>query len=80
VAANLANNLAAPAEALLPELKALRVELAAQPGVHKVLLSGSGSTLFGICESEAAADAAAAFFSAGASKPRPYWACAVRSL
>lgn len=50
VAAALANNLYPAACSLLPELAALVAELSAQPGIHAALLTGSGSTVFGVCE------------------------------
>lgn len=53
------NNLAEPAERLMPLLADLRVWAQAQPGVSDVLLCGSGSTTFAICESFAAASALA---------------------
>lgn len=53
------NNLAEPAERLMPLLADLRDWAQAQPGVSDVLLCGSGSTTFAICESFAAASALA---------------------
>lgn len=53
------NNLAEPAERLMPLLADLRAWAQGQPGVSDVLLCGSGSTTFAICESFAAASALA---------------------
>lgn len=53
------NNLAEPAERLMPLLADLRAWAQGQPGVGDVLLCGSGSTTFAICESFAAASALA---------------------
>jgi 4-diphosphocytidyl-2-C-methyl-D-erythritol kinase len=50
IAEKLANNLAPAAETLLPEIKTLTDELSATEGVYKAMLTGSGSTVFGICE------------------------------
>ena len=46
----LANNLAAPAEVLLPELAEVRAWLAARAGAENVLLCGSGSTTFALVD------------------------------
>jgi 4-diphosphocytidyl-2-C-methyl-D-erythritol kinase len=54
------NNLYPAALSLLPELGPLMEDLGAQPGIEQVLLSGSGSTVFGICSSGADARQAAA--------------------
>jgi 4-diphosphocytidyl-2-C-methyl-D-erythritol kinase len=50
IAGKLANNLAPAAETLLPEIKTLTDELSATEGVYRAMLTGSGSTVFGICE------------------------------
>jgi len=63
IAAALANNLYPAAQELLPELASVIARLQAHPGVMRALLAGSGSTVFGVCESAAAARAAAAHFS-----------------
>lgn len=52
VAAGLWNRLALAAEAEFPALADVRARLARQPGVVGVLLSGSGSTTFGLAASE----------------------------
>jgi 4-diphosphocytidyl-2C-methyl-D-erythritol kinase len=59
----------------MPELASLSSEISAQPGVDAALLCGSGSTIFGICESADAAARAARHFS-----QRGYWtkACSTR--
>ncbi|MGI6045393.1 MAG: 4-(cytidine 5'-diphospho)-2-C-methyl-D-erythritol kinase [Eggerthellaceae bacterium] len=44
------NNLAPAAESLLPELREVREWLQGQKGVKQVLLCGSGSTTFAICD------------------------------
>jgi 4-diphosphocytidyl-2-C-methyl-D-erythritol kinase len=53
------NDLEAPAVRLCPAIRRLRRELEAR-GARAVGLSGSGPTLFGVFESRAAAEAAAA--------------------
>ncbi len=71
------NNLAPASEAVLPELADVRAWLAEQPGIAadartgepRVLLSGSGSATFGICESMDAAYAIVA-----AAKLKGWWA------
>jgi len=61
VGAALFNRLEEPARAEFPRLEELAQTLRAQPGLTGVLLSGSGSTLFGVAAGPgAAADAAAA--------------------
>jgi 4-diphosphocytidyl-2C-methyl-D-erythritol kinase len=57
----------------MPELEALIAELASQRGVHRALLTGSGSTVFGVCESPETAARVAKHF-----EKRGYWsrACA----
>jgi 4-diphosphocytidyl-2C-methyl-D-erythritol kinase len=69
IAQELANNLSPAACALMPELKTLIAEVGAQPGVHAALLTGSGSTVFGVCASALAAQAAAKHFAT-----QGYWA------
>lgn len=63
------NNLAQPAERLMPELAELREWMQQQPGVQQVLLCGSGSTTFAVCESFSAANALAT-----AAKLKGHWA------
>lgn len=57
-----ANNLYPSACSLMPQLEALVAEIAAQPGVHAAVLTGSGSTVFGVCENAQAAKRAAQRF------------------
>lgn len=74
---SLYNNLAAASEAVMPELVKVRQWLQGQPGVARdaatgepcVLLSGSGSATFSICESMSAAYAIVS-----AAKLRGWWA------
>lgn len=70
------NNLAAASEQVLPQLASVRTWLEAQPGVERdaagnpeVLLSGSGSASFAVCESMNAAYALVA-----AAKLQGWWA------
>lgn len=51
----LRNNLAAASERLLPELGTVRTWLEQQPGVQDVLLCGSGSATFAICDNHQSA-------------------------
>ena len=62
VAENLSNNLTPAACTLLPELEQLIQQVAAQPGVYKALMTGSGSTVFAICESPQTATRIATHF------------------
>jgi 4-diphosphocytidyl-2C-methyl-D-erythritol kinase len=55
----------------MPALRTLIGEVSGQPGVHAALLTGSGSTVFGLCANARAAARAAAHF-----KERGYWSCA----
>ncbi|MDR2197365.1 MAG: hypothetical protein LBO07_05315 [Coriobacteriales bacterium] len=64
-----ANNLTVAAQTLLPELVLLRERIQACPGVLNAVLTGSGSVIFGICESRQAATEAAACL-----KEQGYWA------
>ena len=63
------NNLEPAAESLLSEIVSMREMALAYPGVQQVLLCGSGSAIFAICESYTAAQALAAFASR-----EGYWA------
>ena len=65
----LANNLSAAAESLVPDIKEVRAIIESSTGVKGALLCGSGSGVFGVCESYAAAQAAAA-----AAQAKGYWA------
>src|SRR6185437_10800789 len=70
------NDLAAPAEALLPEIGDLLSCLAALPGALLVRMSGIGATCFALfADREAAARAAVA-----ASAARPHWWIAAGQL
>jgi 4-diphosphocytidyl-2-C-methyl-D-erythritol kinase len=71
IAAAMANNLAAAAEGVCAEIPVLVRDLERHDGVVHALLSGSGSTVFAICGSAAAAQDVAAAFAA-----RGYWTCA----
>ena len=75
IADQLANNLSKAACSLLPELATLTHEVAAQKGVYSALITGSGSTVFGVCESaDAAITVAARFVQKG------YWATAATTV
>lgn len=63
------NNMAAPAERLMPELAYVREWAAAQPGVGSVMLSGSGAATFALCDGFDAACKLAA-----AAKLKGWWA------
>ncbi|MCL1846602.1 MAG: 4-(cytidine 5'-diphospho)-2-C-methyl-D-erythritol kinase [Coriobacteriia bacterium] len=69
IANQLANNLTSAACSLLPELAALITDVAAQPGVYAALMTGSGSTVFGVCESADTAKGNARYF-----QRQGYWA------
>ena len=69
IAAAMENNLYPAASALLPELEELMHALEDQPRVLRALLTGSGATVFGLCEDAVAAKAAQEVFTA-----RGYWA------
>jgi 4-diphosphocytidyl-2-C-methyl-D-erythritol kinase len=69
VAAALANNLYPAACTLMPQLGTLIAELKEQSGVYTALLTGSGSAVFGICESPRAAKDATQHF-----ERQGYWA------
>ena len=58
------NDLQAPALALCPAIGAALAAVAATPGVRLARMSGSGATVFGLCEDVAAARAAATVLSA----------------
>ena len=75
IAEQLANNLSKAAYSLLPELETLTDEIAVQSGVHKALITGSGSAVFGVCESaEVALRIAAEFTEKG------YWSTAAMTV
>lgn len=64
-----ANNLYPAARSLMPALDALVSQLAAQPGIDTALLTGSGSVVFGVCESTQVAARTAQYF-----VEQGYWA------
>jgi 4-diphosphocytidyl-2-C-methyl-D-erythritol kinase len=74
VAQACANNLYPAALTLLPELANLRTALLEQPGVLNAQLTGSGSVIFGVCETRQAATKAAACLN-----QQGYWATASSS-
>ncbi len=69
IAEHLANNLAPAATALLPAIRTLTDELSETPGVYRALLTGSGSTVFAVCDNAATAISIADVF-----RTRGYWA------
>jgi 4-diphosphocytidyl-2-C-methyl-D-erythritol kinase len=75
IAATLANNLYSAACILMPELEELVAEVKGQPNVHAALLTGSGSTVFGICENARAAAQSAEHFA-----QRGYWSRACTTV
>jgi len=75
VAALLTNNLSLAAESLVPEITGILHKLNNQPGVHKAMLTGSGSTVFAITESRQAAEDAANHF-----KALGFWTHACKTL
>ncbi|MDR2673062.1 MAG: 4-(cytidine 5'-diphospho)-2-C-methyl-D-erythritol kinase [Coriobacteriales bacterium] len=68
------NNLEPAAKKLLSKIANIKSELKAQAGVLTALLCGSGSTVFGICDSADSAQAAARYFSG-----KGLWAQATRT-
>ncbi|MDR2586976.1 MAG: 4-(cytidine 5'-diphospho)-2-C-methyl-D-erythritol kinase [Coriobacteriales bacterium] len=75
LAQEFANNLSRAACSLAPELEEIIGELAAQPGVYTAQLTGSGSTIFGVCESTALAAGLARYFT-----QQGYWSIACSTL
>ncbi|NLG11153.1 MAG: 4-(cytidine 5'-diphospho)-2-C-methyl-D-erythritol kinase [Coriobacteriaceae bacterium] len=75
IAANLHNNLYPAAKTILPELGQLVDNLSAQPGVIRALLTGSGATVFAVCEDATAANIIEKHFA-----NRGYWAKACTTL
>ncbi|MCL2757503.1 MAG: hypothetical protein FWD43_05445, partial [Coriobacteriia bacterium] len=67
----MANNLEPAASYLLKEIANMKQLLSSKPGVIHAMLTGSGSTIFGVCEDAASAQQAANDFRA-----QGYWACA----
>ena len=68
------NNLTAVAETLVPEIAVITRALESDPGILKALLTGSGSTVFGIATDNQAAAAAAQRFSS-----QGFWARACQT-
>ncbi len=75
IATNLHNNLYPAAKTILPELGQLVDNLSAQPGVIRALLTGSGATVFAVCEDATAANIIEKHFA-----NRGYWAKACTTL
>jgi 4-diphosphocytidyl-2-C-methyl-D-erythritol kinase len=77
LAEEMANNLCPAACVILPELEELIAELGSQQGVYRALLTGSGSTVFGVCEDSQTAQRVAEHFGR-----RGYWtkACATTAM
>ncbi len=74
VAACVANNLAAAAREIAPEIDDVLAWLNAQPGVLVAEVSGSGSCCFAVCDSSAAAQTIAD----AARDQRGWWSCATK--
>lgn len=76
VAACLYNNLEPAANRLAPVTAEVRTWLRSQPGVMAAQLTGSGSCVFALCES----DAAAARIAQDAQETRKWWSCATTTV
>lgn len=76
IARALYNNLEPAANRLAPETAVVRTWLAAQPGVMAAQLTGSGSCVFGICESHEVAQRIAR----DTQEQRNWWACATTTV
>lgn len=76
VAAHLYNNLEPAANRLAPVTAQVHAWLEAQPGVVAAQLTGSGSCVFALCES----DAAAAQIAKDAQETRNWWSCATTTV
>lgn len=76
VARGLYNNLEPAASRLAPETAEVRMWLAGRPGVLGAQLTGSGSCVFGLCESVEAAAAIAC----DAQEARSWWSCATLTV
>ncbi len=75
--AGMRNDLEGPALGIQPQIGAIRAALAASPGCLLARMSGSGAACFGIFETAARAEAAAAQLS----RAHPgWWACATKTL
>ena len=71
----MANNLEPAASYLLKEIANMKQLLSSKPGVIHAMLTGSGSTIFGVCEDAASAQQAANDF-----RSQGYWACAATTI
>lgn len=76
VAAHLYNNLEPAANRLAPVTADVHEWLAAQPGVLAAQMTGSGSCIFAICES----DEAACVVAKNAEDSKKWWSCATRTV
>lgn len=76
VADALYNNLEPAANRLVPITREVREWLAARPGVVAAQLTGSGSCVFAICESDEAAQRAAR----AAQDEKKWWSCATKTV
>lgn len=76
VAAKLYNNLEPAANQLAPVTAEVRTWLESQSGVVAAQMSGSGSCVFALCES----DAAAARIAQDAQETRNWWSCATTTV
>jgi 4-diphosphocytidyl-2-C-methyl-D-erythritol kinase len=74
LAAALGNNMTAASEALVPEIGGIRRWLGGQDGVLGMLMAGSGSAVFAVCEDETGANRAA-----DAARARGWWSVATRT-
>jgi 4-diphosphocytidyl-2-C-methyl-D-erythritol kinase len=74
IAKHLGNNLQPAALALCPESAKVITTLEQQSGIYKVLVSGSGSTVFAVCASKEAAEQAKQHFA-----PPQYWAAVTKT-
>jgi 4-diphosphocytidyl-2-C-methyl-D-erythritol kinase len=63
IAATCSNNLESAAIKLLPQIAQIKAELQAQPGILNALVTGSGSTVFAICQDQKSARNAVNSFS-----------------
>jgi 4-diphosphocytidyl-2-C-methyl-D-erythritol kinase len=71
LATHMANNLEPASIKMLNEIANIREEMLRCEGLLHAMMAGSGSAVFGVCESAASAEAAAAHF-----REKAYWACA----
>ena len=75
IADQLANNLSKAACSLVPELRQLTEEVAKQDGIYQALITGSGSTVFGVCEDSGSAIKVAEHFT-----QLGYWATTTKTV